>query len=121
MRMSDWSSDVCSSDLQQSGEVPVWTLVFDGSGEGGLSGVSAVLSQRLPAGAPTQLASPLLEDVPSWLVNLAFYNPDAGEPAPEQEQAVRLFANGLIAWMRPHSGDFDIEPALHPHSPLPPP
>src|SRR3546814_3212622 len=121
MRMSDWSSDVCSSDLQQSGEVPLWTLVFDGSGEGGLSGVSAVLSQRLPAGAPTQLASPLLEDVPSWLVNLAFYNPDAGEPEPEQEQAVRLFANGVVDEMRLDYGEFELDADLHELSPLPRP
>src|SRR3546814_21010497 len=117
MRMSDWSSDVCSSDLQQSGEVPLWTLVFDGSGEGGLSGVSAVLSQRLPAGAPTQLASPLLEDVPSWPVHLAFYSPDAGEPEPEQEQAVRPFANGVVDEMRLAYGEFALDADPHPPSP----
>lgn len=105
----------------QSGEVPVWTLVFDGSGEGGLSGVSAVLSQRLPAGAPTQLASPLLEDVPSWHVNLAFYSPDAGEPEPEQEQAVRLFANGVVDEMRLDYGEFELDADLHELSPLPRP
>lgn len=105
----------------ESGGVPVWTLVFDGSGEGGLSGVSAALSQPLPAGAPTQLPSPLLDDMPSWRVNLAFYSPDAGEPEPEQEQAVRLFANGVVDEMRLDYGDFELDADLAELSSLPRP
>src|SRR5690606_2465042 len=39
------------------GAAPVWTQVFDGSGEGTPFGVSAVLSRALSPGAPVQIDS----------------------------------------------------------------
>lgn len=103
------------------GEAPVWTQVFDGSGDQGPFGVSAVLSRRLPAGAPVQLDSPLLEGVPSWHVGLAFYGPDLGELEPEQEQNLRLFANGVVDEMRLDYGEFVLDADLAALSPLPRP
>jgi hypothetical protein len=101
--------------------VPVWNMVFDGSGDEGLFGVSAALSRRLPGGAPTQLASPLLEGVPSWRINLAFYGPDAANVEPEQEQGLRLFANGVVDEMRLDYGDFVLDADLTELAQLPPP
>src|SRR3546814_19630282 len=85
------------ADLQAAAEgARLWTRGCDGSGGQGPCGVSAVLSRRLPAGAPVQLPSPLLDDVPAWHVNLAFYGPEPGVLVPEQEQNLRLFANGVV-------------------------
>ena len=91
---------------------PLWRLVFDGSGDEGLFGVSAALSRRLPAGAGTQITSPLLEQVPSWRMNLAFYGPDESNAEPDQEQDLRLFANGIVDEMRLNYGDFALNADL---------
>ncbi|NIA70265.1 DUF1849 family protein [Pelagibius litoralis] len=94
------------------GQTPHWRLVFDGSGDEGLFGVSTALSRNLPAGAETQIASPLLSQVPSWRLNLAFYGPDESKAEPEQEQGLRLFANGVVDEMRLDYGDFVLNADL---------
>jgi hypothetical protein len=91
---------------------PIWTLVFDGSGDTGLFGVSTALSRRLGPEEPTQLSSALLEGVASWRINLAFFGAEAEEAEPEQEQALRLFANGVVDEMRLDYGDFEINADL---------
>ena len=105
----------------EAGEAPLWTQVFDGSGGEGPFGVSAVLSRRLPPGAPVQLASPLLSDVPSWRVSLAYYGPEPDGLAPEQEQNLRLFANGVVDEMQFDYGDFALAADLAELTPLPRP
>ena len=100
---------------------PTWTLVFDGSGDEGIFGVSAALSRRLPPDAPTQLTSGLLRGVPSWRVNLAFYGTDAAAVEPEQEQGLRLFANGVVDEMRLDYGEFVLDADLSELTPLPAP
>lgn len=103
------------------GGAPIWTQVFDGSGEGGPFGVSAVLSRALPPGAPAQLESPLLDDVASWRVNLAYYGAEPGALEPEQEQDLRLFTNGVVDELRLDYGDFVLNAALAELEPLPRP
>lgn len=94
------------------GEVPIWTLVFDGSGDEGLFGVSAALSRSLGPAAPTRIASPLLNGVRSWRVDLAFFDADQQDAEPEQEQGLRLFANGVVDEMRLDYGDFVLDADL---------
>jgi hypothetical protein len=96
----------------EAGEVPIWTQVFDGSGDEGLFGVSAALSRRLAPSAPARISSPLLDDVPSWRVDLAFFDPDEQDAEPEQEQGLRLFANGVVDEMRLDYGDFVLDADL---------
>lgn len=96
----------------EAGDIPVWTLVFDGSGDEGLFGVSAALSRRVGPAAPTRISSPLLEGVPSWRVNLAFFDADQRDAEPEQEQGLRLFANGVVDEMRLDYGDFVLDADL---------
>lgn len=91
---------------------PIWTLVFDGSGDVGLFGVSAALSRRLGPEAPTQLANALIEGVPSWRVNLAFFGAGAESVEPDQEQGLRLFANGVVDEMQLDYGDFVLDADL---------
>jgi hypothetical protein len=105
----------------EAGAAPVWTLVFDGTDDSGLAGISAALSGRLPAGAPVRLASPLLEGVPSWHVNLALYGTEPDALEPEQEQSLRLFANGVIDEMQLDYGDFVLDAGLAELTPLPHP
>lgn len=105
----------------EDGSAPVWSLLFDGSDEEGHYGVSAAPSQRLPPTAPVQLPSPLLQGVPSWRVDLAYYEADAGAAEPEQEQALRLFANGVVDELRLDYGEFALDADLAELSPLPRP
>jgi len=100
---------------------PIWTLVFDGSGEKGLFGVSAALSRRFAPDAPRQLESALLDGIASWRVNLAFYGTDAADLEPEQEQVLRLFANGVVDEMSLDYRDFVIDADLTELTALPPP
>lgn len=104
-----------------AGAVPVWSLVFDGAGEEGLMGISAALSTELPPGSPTQLASPLLNGQKSWQLSLAFYQPDAASAEPEQEQVLRLFANGVSDELRLDYGDFVLNADLTALTELPQP
>ncbi len=100
---------------------PNWRLVFDGSGEEGLFGVSAALSRSMPAGSATQIESPLLAEVPSWYMNLAFYGADESNAEPEQEQRLRLFSNGIVDEMRLDYGDFVLDADLRSVDSLPVP
>lgn len=103
----------------KSAEMPHWRMVFDGSGEQGLFGVSTALSRSLPADAETQIVSPLISDMPSWRLNLAFYGPDESNAEPDQEQRLRLFANGIVDEMRLDYGDFVLDADLSSVEPLP--
>ena len=105
----------------EAGAAPVYTLVFDGSGDGGLFGVSAALSRQIAAGAPAQIPSALLDGVPSWRVNLAFFGVEAENVEPEQEQGLRLFANGIVDEMRLDYGDFVLDADLTELTGLPSP
>ncbi|MEQ8356680.1 MAG: DUF1849 family protein [Kiloniellaceae bacterium] len=105
----------------KAGAAPIWTLVFDGSGEEGLFGVSAALSRRLGAETPPRLESPLIAGVPSWRVNLAFFGAGAESVEPEQEQGLRLFANGVVDEMRLDYGDFVLDADLTELAALPSP
>lgn len=104
-----------------AGAAPVWSLVFDGAGEEGLMGISAALSAELPSGSPTQLGSPLLHGQKSWQLSLAFYQPDDASAEPEQEQVLRLFANGVSDELRMDYGDFVLNADLTALTELPQP
>ena len=105
----------------EAGSAPIWTMVFDGSGDQGLFGVSAALSRRLGPDAPTQLTSPLVDGMPSWRVDLAFFGAGAESVEPEQEQSLRLYANGVVDEMRLDYGDFVLDADLTELSRLPDP
>ncbi len=108
-------------DQAEAGAAPVWSLVFDGSGDGGLFGVSTAFSRRLEPGTPARIASALIEGVPSWRVNLAFFGVGAESVEPEQEQGLRLFANGVVDEMHLDYGDFVLDADLTELTRLPAP
>ena len=69
---------------------------------------NAVERFRRPADAEVDFKSPLTAGMSSWRVLLAFFNLDEGESLPEQEQAFRLFANGVADQITFDYGDFAV-------------
>ncbi|HMB74788.1 MAG TPA: DUF1849 family protein [Kiloniellaceae bacterium] len=104
----------------QSGEMPLWREVFDGSGDEGIYGVSAAEVQELAPGDARGFASPLLADQTSWFVQLAFFGMDETQALPEQEQGMRLYANGIADQMTFDYGDFSVSARLTELEALPP-
>ena len=93
--------------------LPVWRSVFDGSGDdGGFYGVNVALARTFPAGAPTSLDVPLLSDQPSWRVVIAYFDPKEDGAAPDYEQELRVFGNGVIDELVLDYGDFSLDAEL---------
>lgn len=59
--------------------------------------------------------------MPSWRVNLAFFGVGAESVEPEQEQGLRLFANGVVDEMHLDYGDFVLDADLTELTRLPAP
>jgi hypothetical protein len=94
------------------GELPLWRSVFDGSGDDGRFGINAALIETLAADAPKGFESPLLRDQASWRLRLAYFGMDETVSEPEHEQALRLYANGVIDEMLLDYGDFVLRADL---------
>ncbi len=94
------------------GELPLWRTVFDGSGDDGRFGVNAALTRALPAEAPNRFDSPLLHGQASWRLRLAYFGMDESVAEPEHEQALRLYANGVVDEMLLDYGDFVLRADL---------
>ncbi len=99
-------------EAARNGALPLWVTVFDGSGDTGLFGVNAALSQTLPAEAPNRFESPLLRGQASWRLHLAYFGMDETIAEPEHEQALRLYANGVVDEMLLDYGDFVLRADL---------
>src|SRR3546814_7502381 len=72
MRISDWSSDVCSSDLLTGGAVDYWTPDAANVGAAGqtLNGlVSTLVPLAVGAGNPIPLLGTVALDTPTELLN----------------------------------------------------
>ncbi len=99
-------------EAARNGELPLWVTVFDGSGDTGLFGINAALSETLPAEAPNRFESPLLRGQVSWRLHLAYFGMDETVAEPEHEQALRLYANGVVDEMLLDYGDFVLRADL---------
>jgi len=88
---------------------PLWRIVFDGSGEEGLFGVSAAIS---PLAATSGSDNPLLQGQESWRVDLAYFGMDSNVSEPEHEQRLRLYANGVVDELLLDYGDFVLRADL---------
>ncbi len=99
-------------EADRNGELPLWVTVFDGSGDTGLFGINAALSEVLPSDAPTRFESALLSGQESWRLHLAYFGMDETVAPPEHEQTLRLFANGVVDEMLLDYGDFVLEADL---------
>jgi hypothetical protein len=101
------------------GTTPGWRTIFDGSGEEGLFGVSPAMAGVVQDDAAQGFDSPLLEGNPSWRVLLAFFSMDESSALPEQEQAFRLFENGIVDEITFDYGEFTVEATLEELEALP--
>lgn len=95
----------------RAGERFLYAHIFDGTGESGLYAVNSAILGRADA-KPPELDSPLLKDVPSWRVTLAFFPPGESDGTPESEQSMRVYANGVAGSMRIDYGDFVLRAEL---------
>ncbi len=94
------------------GELPLWRSVFDGSGDDGRFGINAALVETLAADAPKGFESPLLREQESWRLRVAYFGMDETVSEPEHEQALRLYANGIVDEMLLDYGDFVLRADL---------
>ena len=102
------------------GELPLWRTMFEGSGDDGRFGVNAVLGEALAKDAPKGFESPLLRDQESWRLRLAYFGMDETVSEPEHEQALRLYANGIVDEMLLDYGSFALRADLSLLEALPP-
>ncbi len=96
----------------EKGELPLWRNVFDGSGDNGLFGVNVALSEALSVDVPAGFESPLLGGQESWRLHLAYFSMDESVAEPEHEQALRLYASGVVDEMLLDYGDFALKADL---------
>ncbi len=99
----------------------LWAMVFDGSDEEGLFGVSGVITDRRDPEGVTDTRSPLLIAGPSWHASLAFYAAEGQAAEPEHEQSLRLHANGVVEDLVLDYGDFTVSATLKKIEKLPQP
>jgi hypothetical protein len=95
-----------------AGNTPTWRTLFDGSGEEGLFGVSPAVAGAFSGDAAAGFVSPLLDGETSWRMQLAFFSMDESSALPEQEQAFRLFENGIVDEITFDYGEFTVEANL---------
>ncbi len=106
-------------EMAEQGEVSIGRAVFDGSGDEGVFFVSAAVSEAVPAGAKLGFESPILSDQKSWRMNLAYFSMDETVSEPEHEQALRIYANGVVDDLILDYGDFALRATLVSLEPLP--
>lgn len=92
--------------------LPLWRVVFDGSGDDGYFGISAALVGALDAGEDLGEIAAAVTAERSWRLQLAFFDMKNQTGAPEQEQALRIFANGVVDELELDYGDFVVKAHL---------
>src|SRR6516165_1675119 len=100
-----------------AGDNTFLATVFDGSDDKGSIQISAALAGRGQPAAEVSKISPLLAGGPVYRLSLAFFAPagevgSGDESTPEQEQAVSIYANGVIDRLTMDYGSFTVDAAL---------
>ena len=101
------------------GDMPLWRIVFDGSGDEGLFGVNAAVSQTIAPDDAVGIDSPLVRGQKSWRLHLAYFGMDETVSEPQHEQKLRLFANGVVDELLLDYGDFALVARLQSLDALP--
>ena len=96
----------------QGENLPLWRIVFDGSGDDGFFGISAALVNRLAPGQELGEVASKIDDAASWRMQLAFFDVKNQTGEPEQEQGLRIFANGVVDELELDYGDFVVKAHL---------
>jgi hypothetical protein len=95
-----------------AGDATFFATVFDGSDDKGPVDISAVLAGHGAPSAESAKLSPLLATGPVYRLGLAFYELGGNDSTPEQEQAVSLYANGVIDRLTLDFGSFTVDAVL---------
>jgi hypothetical protein len=105
-----------------AGKDSLWAVLFDGTSEISLYDVSALVLPRGDGTALSPMIDPaLVEGLPAWRVDLAFYDHDSQASEPTHEQTVWMFGNGIVDRMSIDYGDFRIDGKLKRFELLPEP
>ena len=99
-------------------EFLLWREVFDGAGDEGLFGINAAVLQAMPSELES-FDSPLIEGVPSWRVQLAYYPENDQASEPNYQQGQRLYANGVVDELEFDYSDFTLSAKLQSLEALP--
>ena len=94
------------------GQASFGRIVFDGSGDEGIFFVNAAVTEAVPADTDVPLDTPVLKNQPSWRINLAYFDLDETIAEPQHEQALRLYANGVVDDLILDYGDFALRARL---------
>lgn len=105
-------------DIAERGEPHLGRVVFDGSGDEGIFFVNAAITEPIPADAELPFDSPLLQGQTSWRIDLAYFALDEKVAEPQHEQAMRLYANGVVDELILDYGDFALRASLESLEPL---
>ena len=103
------------------GAFPLWRIVFDGAGDDGLFGINAALVQALPPSVAPSFDFPILQNVPSWRMDMAHFELDNRSGEPAHEQSLRLYQNGIVDELLLDYGDFALDARLADIEALPAP
>lgn len=99
-------------EATDAGAGTLWTVVFDGSGDNGLSGISATIAKSFAGDAPRAFDSPHLAEAESFRVEMAYFSMNGPASLPEYEQGMRLYANGVADELLLDYGDFTLRGEL---------
>ncbi len=100
------------ADAAAAGENRVYATVFDGTEEATLYEVNALVAGAVPEGVQPTLASPLLEEEPSWRLVLAYFEDGDDSGVAQHEATLRLFENGVVDDQLFDFGDFALKARL---------
>lgn len=103
-------------EAAEQGRLPLWRMVYDGTGEQGLFGVS--VAQAGMVGAERSEGFALLQDQASWPMHLAFFDAGTSSMIPDYEQSLRLYRNGIVDDLLLDYGDFTMKATLESLEPV---
>lgn len=99
-------------DAAEAGELSIYRTVFDGTEEDSLFQVNSVIVGPVAPEVAATLDSPLLRDVASWRVALAYFEEADVSGQPSHEAMLRLYENGVIDDQSFDFGDFRLRARL---------
>jgi len=100
------------AEAAAAGEGGIFATVFDGTEETSLYEVNALVAGQVPEGVAPTLASPLIEDLASWRIVLAYFEADEQSGVAQHEATLRLYDNGVVDDQLFDFGEFALRARL---------
>lgn len=99
-------------EAARAGEFLFWSHVFDGSGDGELFGVNAVILEALAPSEGSDFASALIDGMESWRVRMTYFETGRQDGEPDHEMGQRVYANGVVDELVFDYEDFSLTASL---------